>query len=58
MDNITLLRSAVNTLNTIDVHGKENLDKMLGCINVLEHIAKGLESMKNAETESEDECNG
>lgn len=58
MDNITLLRSAVNTLNTIDVRGKENLDKMLGCINVLEHIVRNLENMKNAETESEDECNG
>lgn len=58
MENITLLRSAVNTLNTIDVRGKENLDKMLGCINVLEHIARSLESMKIAETESEDECNG
>lgn len=58
MDNITLLRSAANTLNTIDVHGKENLDKMLGCINVLEHIARNLESMKIAETESEGDCNG
>lgn len=28
----------INTLNSIDVKGKDNLDKLLGCILALEKI--------------------
>lgn len=30
------LSAVVHTLNTIEVHGRENLDRLLGCIQVLE----------------------
>lgn len=32
------LRAVVNTLNTIEVKGRENMDRLLGCIMALEHI--------------------
>ena len=31
-----LIKNIICTLNQIDVHGKDNLDKLLGCIMVLE----------------------
>lgn len=30
------IAKVIHTLNQIEVHGKENLDKLLGCIMVLE----------------------
>lgn len=32
------LTHVINTLNLIDVHGKDNLNKLLGCILVLEKL--------------------
>ena len=34
------LTQVINTLNQIDVQGKDNLNKLLGCILVLEDIIK------------------
>ena len=39
-DNEILLNRVISTLNLIEVRGKENLDMMLGCIQVLERILK------------------
>lgn len=36
--NKAYLEAIVNTLNSIEVHGKDNLSKLLGCINALESI--------------------
>ena len=33
-----VLRSLINTLNQIDVRGKENMDRLLGCIQTLEQL--------------------
>ncbi len=33
-----MLQMIVTTLNAVEVKGKENLSKLLGCINVLEDI--------------------
>lgn len=35
---LSLLQAVINTLNSIEVHGKDNLSKLLGCINLLESI--------------------
>ena len=44
--NAELLNNVIQTLNKITVSGKQNLDMLLGCIMVLEHIAKGTEENK------------
>lgn len=35
---MNLLQAVINTLNSIEVHGKDNLSKLLGCINLLESV--------------------
>lgn len=37
--NVNLLFAVIDTLNKVDVHGEDNLDKMLGCIQTLKKIA-------------------
>lgn len=32
------IMAIINTLNSVEVRGKENLDKMLGCIMLLEKM--------------------
>ena len=36
--NQQMLNAVINTLNSIEVKGKDNLDKLLGCINALEQM--------------------
>ena len=36
------LEAVIRTLNDIEVHGKNNLDMLLGCIMTLEQIQKDL----------------
>lgn len=38
------ISKTINTLNNIEVHGKQNLDRLLGCILVLENLMKECES--------------
>ena len=35
------LKALLFTLESIEVHGKQNLDMLLGCILTLESLAKG-----------------
>lgn len=37
-ENKTTLQMVINTLNTIEVRGRENMNHLLGCIMALEHI--------------------
>lgn len=37
MDKV-IIQVVVSTLEDIEVHGKDNLSKLLGCINALENI--------------------
>ena len=39
-DDKRLIRNVVFTLNTVSVAGSENLDKLLGCIQVLNGLLK------------------
>lgn len=41
------LRMIIKTLNTIEVKGAENLDRMLGCIQGLERLDAAMEGTKN-----------
>ena len=38
-----LIRMVIATLNQVEVKGKDNLDKLLGCINALENVVQILE---------------
>lgn len=40
-ENKKKLQALIQTLNLIEVHGKDNLDMLLGCILTLESLAKG-----------------
>lgn len=37
-----LIRKVIATLDTVEVKGKANLDKMLGCMQALEKIADAI----------------
>lgn len=43
MDEIAkVVRLVICTLNQLDVRGRDNLDKLLGCIQELEKLAAGM----------------
>ena len=44
-----LLKAVIHTLNTVSVHGKEDLDSMLGCIQALEKLVYEIENPSKAE---------
>lgn len=48
-----ILKAVITTLNSIDVRGKSNMDRMLGCINALEQTVRALETPQTEETEGE-----
>lgn len=45
----TMLKLILNTLDSIEIKGKSNIDKMLGCMNALECIIKQSESKDEEE---------
>ncbi len=45
MENV--LRSLISTLNQIDVRGKDNMDRLLGCIQTLEQLLDIVTSAKD-----------
>lgn len=36
---IVIISAVIETLNTIEVHGKSNMQKMIGCISALEKLS-------------------
>lgn len=46
-----LIRKVLFTLNTIEVKGRENIDRMLGCMQVLEKVADALAHNRKAFSE-------
>ncbi|MBO4939356.1 MAG: hypothetical protein J6C98_10240 [Oscillospiraceae bacterium] len=40
-----LIKMVISTLNGVEVKGKVNLDRLLGCINALESVAKAAEQI-------------
>lgn len=55
---MTLVRMVISTLNCIEVKGKDNLDKLLGCINVLETFVQIGEKQAGHEAAEKEEVNG
>lgn len=53
--NITLIKMVISTLDGVEVRGKDNLDRLLGCINALESVVKQAEQRAGEEKE---EVNG
>lgn len=45
------LQQLITTLDSIEVHGKNNLDKLLACIMFLESEVKALEKAESEETD-------
>lgn len=53
--NVEILERVVYTLDTITVSGKDNMDKLLGCINALESFIKVAKVQQSEKTEREEE---
>lgn len=51
---IARIRSVIFTLNQVETHGRENLDKMLGAMMVLEKTAADLEAMEAEQAKAAD----
>ncbi len=54
MDNKELLWLIIRTLETVEVRGRENLDKLLGCILQLEKMANDSKDTPKAAPEAEE----
>ena len=52
---VRLLRLVLNTLNDVEVKGKDNLDRLLGCINALETALQNLEALDTSTEVSNEE---
>lgn len=48
-----ILRAVITTLNSIEVRGKSNMDRLLGCINALEQTVSALENPRDEVKEGE-----
>ncbi len=47
MDDIaTIIKRVIYTINQVDVRGKDNMDKLLGCIQTLERMLEQLSERK------------
>lgn len=53
MSGIDAINAVLATLNTVDVKGKDNMDKMLGCIQVLEKLKDAFEDMQGKGNEND-----
>lgn len=49
------LRTLIATLNTVEVKGKDNMDKLLGCIFMAEHQLAKIRTEESTEVVSEGE---
>lgn len=60
MDVTNLLALVISTLNEVEVKGKGNLDKLLGCINALESVVQAAEeaSAGSSENTEQEVANG
>lgn len=50
-----MFKGIIRTLDSIEVHGKDNLDKLLGCILLLESFQQRFENDLKAKTEPKQE---
>lgn len=50
-----MFKGMIHTLDSIEVHGKDNLDKLLGCILLLESFQQKFENNLKVKAEPEQE---
>lgn len=50
---VELLKMVISTLDCIEVKGRDNLDKLLGCINALETVVLSVETQSTSNEEGE-----
>lgn len=50
-----MFKGIIHTLDSIEVHGKDNLDKLLGCILLLESFQQKFENNLKVKAEPEQE---
>ena len=53
-----MFKGIISTLDTIEVHGKDNLDKLLGCILLLESMQQKFENDLKSNSEKKEEPEG
>lgn len=53
-----LIKIVISTLNEIEVKGKDNMDKLLGCINALESVVQSAEMGEHLKNKGEEDLNG
>lgn len=54
MNNMDAIDALLLTLNAIDVRGKSNLDRMLGCIRLLEQLKERINTEENGNGKQDD----
>jgi len=58
MDMEELIRKVLATLNTVDVKGSGNMNKMLGCMQTLEKIADAMKHNREEMNKVKPEAQG
>lgn len=53
MNKLELIQNVIVTLNNVDVRGKDNMSRLLGCISALEQVVQK-ETALAGETKEED----
>lgn len=53
-----LIKMVISTLDCIEVKGRDNLDKLLGCINALETVVQSAEMSEHLKNKGEEDLNG
>ena len=56
--NTELIKMVISTLDAIEVKGRDNLDKLLGCINALETVVQSAEMSEHLKNKGEEDLNG
>ena len=57
MNTIFTLDQIIATLNNVEVKGKDNLDRLLGCIMALEATQEAMQNEFNEKMKKEQEAN-
>lgn len=50
-EQITQLRAVLRTLDAIEISGRQNLDRLLGCMITLEKVIKAMDEKKGETAE-------
>lgn len=51
MTDTEIIKNVINTLKSLDVRGYDSMDRLVGCVMVLEKYLKNLETTETKETD-------